>query len=115
VTVFRRGDVYLARLNPTQGAEISGERPVVVVSRDAINRSSPIVVVVPVTGRENKATPYPSQVELQAGDGGLTKDSMALGEQIRAIHASRLTKQLGSLSPNSMVKLGAALKITLDL
>jgi mRNA interferase MazF len=115
VTVIRRGDVFLAQLNPTQGAEISGQRPVIVVSRDAINRSSPIVIVVPVTDRNHKTTLYPSQVALQAGDGGLTKDSVAVGEQVRAIQASRFIKQLGNLSPATMVKLGAALKITLDL
>lgn len=115
MTVIRRGDVWLAELNPTRGAEISGQRPVIVVSRDAINRSSPIVIVVPVTDRDHKATLYPSQVELQAEDGGLTKVSVAVGEQVRAIQASRLIKQLGNLSPASMVKIGAALKITLDL
>ena len=35
---MRRGDVYDARLDPTEGSEQAGWRPVVVVSRDAINR-----------------------------------------------------------------------------
>lgn len=112
---IRRGDVYMARLNPTQGAEISGERPVIVVSRDAINLNSPIVIVVPVTGRENKTTIYPSQLEIHTQDGGLPKDSVAVGEQVRAIHISRLTKQLGHLAPATIVALGARLKIALDL
>jgi mRNA interferase MazF len=107
--------VFLAQLNPTVGAEISGQRPVIVVSRDALNRNSPIVIVVPVTDRKHKGTPYPSQLELNAGDGGLTRDSIAIGEQLRAIQATRLVKQLGNLPPAIMVKLGAALKITLDL
>lgn len=113
--MINRGDVWMARLNPTQGVEISGERPVVVVSRDAINRSSPVVLVVPVTGKENKKTLYPSHVVLKAGDGGLTKDSVAVGEQLRAINSSRLVRHLGRLTPQSVIAIGAALKIALDL
>ncbi|HUM68478.1 MAG TPA: type II toxin-antitoxin system PemK/MazF family toxin, partial [Chloroflexota bacterium] len=46
---MRRGDVFDARLNPTEGSEQAGVRPVVVVSRDAINQYSSVIVVVPVT------------------------------------------------------------------
>jgi mRNA interferase MazF len=113
--VITRGDVWFARLNPTEGAEISGERPVVVMSRDAINRNSPVVIVVPLTGRENKPRIYPSHVVLKSGDGGLTKDSVAVCEQVRAIQAARLVRQIGHLAPASIVEIGAALKIALDL
>lgn len=113
--MITRGDVWIASLDPTKGAEISGERPVVVMSRDAINRSSPVVIVVPVTGRENKQRIYPSHVILTSGDGGLTKESVAICEQVRAIQATRLVKQLGHLAPTSIVAIGAALKIALDL
>jgi mRNA interferase MazF len=113
--VITRGDVWVAGLDPTKGAEISGARPVVVVSRDAINLSSPLVIVVPVTGRENKLKIYPSHVILAAGDGGLTKESVAVCEQVRAVQSSRLTKQLGHLAPPSIAAIGAALKIALDL
>ncbi len=33
-----RGEVYFANLNPVQGREQAGDRPVLVVSVDAINR-----------------------------------------------------------------------------
>jgi mRNA interferase MazF len=88
---------------------------VVVVSRDAINQNSPVVVVVPVTDRKNKPRIYPSQVVLKAGDGGLAIESVALGEQVRAINKTRLLKPLGHLAPASLAALGAALKIALDL
>ena len=38
---MKRGDVFDARLDPTEGSEQAGTRPVVIVSRDAINASSP--------------------------------------------------------------------------
>lgn len=117
--MIRRGDVLLARLDtpeePTEGSEQQGTRPVVVVSRDAINKSSPVVIVVPLTDRANKTKIYPSQVILKAGEGGLARESVALGEQVRAISTKRLIKQLGHLAPHSITAIAAALKIALDL
>ncbi len=110
-----RGDVYEASLNPVEGSEPSGARPVLIVSRDAINRSSPVVIAIPFTGLENCPRTYPSQVVVKAGNGGLTKDSVALGEQVRAVAKKRLTKYLGRLSPQLMTQVAVALKIALDL
>lgn len=45
---MKRGDVWSARLDPVEGSEQAGKRPVLIVSRDAINRSS-ISEEVPVT------------------------------------------------------------------
>ncbi len=69
ITAMLRGDVYLAALTPTEGSEQSGTRPVIVVSRNAINANSPVVIVVPVTGLEHKGRIYPSQVVLKADEG----------------------------------------------
>jgi mRNA-degrading endonuclease toxin of MazEF toxin-antitoxin module len=49
-----RGDVYQAVFDPVIGWEQAGTRPAVIVSREAINRRTAIVVVVPLTGLENK-------------------------------------------------------------
>jgi mRNA interferase MazF len=110
-----RGDVYLAVLDPSQGSEQAGTRPVIVVSRDAINKFSPVVVIVPLTSRANKNRLLPSHVEIKMGEGGLTVDSVALCEQVRAISTTRLTKVLGHLSAITISQLNGALKIALDL
>ena len=111
----QRGEVHFANLRPTQGAEQDGVRPVVIVSRDAINRSSPVVIIVPFTDAANKTKVYPSHVRFKAGTAGLTMDSIAICEQIRAISKTRLTQRLGSLSRADMAAIEAAIKITLDL
>lgn len=110
-----RGDVYLASLDPVEGSEQAGSRPVVIVSRDAINKNSPVVIAVPLTGRENRPRVYPSQVLIKGGTGGLVKDSVALGEQVRAISKKRLVKYVGHLPPEIMTQLSVALKIAQDL
>lgn len=112
---MRRGDVFEAILDPVEGSEQGGNRPVIVLSRNAINLASPVVVVVPCTTFRPDRRIYPTQVLLSAGDGGLRVDSIALGEQIRAIAKTRLKTKWGTLSRDSLRKLERAVAITLDL
>jgi mRNA interferase MazF len=111
----RRGDVFDAHLDPVEGSEQAGTRPVIVVSRDAINDASPVIVVIPCTTLKAERRIYPSQVPLRAPEGGLKADSIALGEQVRAIAKTRLRSRRGKLSSGTMRKLDRALLITLDL
>ncbi len=111
----RRGGVYLVRLDPTEGSEQAGTRPAVVVSRDAINRHSPVIVICPLTEATHVPRLYPSDVRVQAPEGGLVKDSVVLTAQVRAIAKSRLVRQLGELQPATVKQIEQALKITLDL
>jgi len=46
---MRRGDVYMVDLEPTQGREQRGHRPVVVVSPDEFNRATGLPVILPIT------------------------------------------------------------------
>jgi mRNA interferase MazF len=110
-----RGDVYLAFLDPSQGSEQAGTRPVIIVSRDAINLQSPVVVVVPLATRVNRNRLLPSHVEIKMGEAGLTVDSVALCEQVRSVSTTRLTRALGHLSAITISQLNGALKIALDL
>lgn len=46
---MNRGDIYLVSLDPTQGREQSGNRPVLVVSATAFNAATRLPVVCPIT------------------------------------------------------------------
>ena len=107
--------MYDARLDPTEGSEQAGSRPVVIVSRDAINAASPVILAVPCTTYRPGRRIYPSQVLLHAPDGGLTADSVALGDQFRALAKSRLGRRRGQLSAEALTALDRALLIALDL
>jgi mRNA interferase MazF len=110
-----RGDVFSARLDPTEGSEPSGTRPVVVMSRDSINANSPVVVIVPVTDAANVKRLYPSHAHFPKGTGGLKMDSVAKTEQIRAIQTSRLVGYYGRLDRDSLARVEEAVRITLAL
>ncbi len=110
-----RGDVFMANLEPVEGSEQGGTRPVVVVSRDALNRFSPVVVICSITDAANKKKFYPSHVKVSAGTGGLRLESIVICEQVRAISKTRLKSPVGKFDKVTMTSVDAALKITLDL
>lgn len=112
---MKRGETYDARLNPTEGSEQAGERPVIIVSRNVINAASSVVLAVPCTTYREGRRIYPSQILITAPEGGLTRDSIALGEQVRAISKTRLLRQRGKLPEETMRQLDRALAIALDL
>jgi len=114
-TNINRGDVFDARLDPTEGSEQAGVRPVVVVSRNAINQYSSVLVVAPLTTATNVKRLYPNNVPIAQGEAGLTSDSVLLGGQIRAIAKSRLLRKRGELSRTTLQQIDKALRITLDL
>jgi mRNA interferase ChpB len=45
----KRGDIYVVNLDPTEGREQRGTRPVVIVSATAFNEATKLPVVVPIT------------------------------------------------------------------
>lgn len=112
---INRGDVFDARLDPTEGSEQAGVRPVVVVSRNAINQYSAVIVVAPLTTAANVKRSYPNNVPIAKGEAGLSADSVLLGGQVRAIAKSRLLHKRGELPLNTLQKIDQALRITLDL
>ena len=46
---MKRGEIWLVGLDPTQGHEQKGRRPVLIVSPEAFNRVTKVPVVVPIT------------------------------------------------------------------
>ncbi len=61
---MKRGDIYLVSLNPVQGREQQGYRPVLVVSPDAFNAATKLPVVLPITNGGNFARRIGFAVEI---------------------------------------------------
>jgi mRNA interferase ChpB len=45
----KRGDIYMVSLNPTQGREQQGHRPVLIISPTEFNAATKLPVVLPIT------------------------------------------------------------------
>lgn len=87
-----RGDVLWANLDPTQGHEQSGKRPVLVLSQDIFNARSGTVIAVALTSQEPRAG-FPLTLELVSKR--LPKRSWAKITQIRTLSTQRLGARLG--------------------
>ena len=107
----RRGDVVVVNRDPTIGTEIKKTRPTIVLSNDAINQYSQLIVVVPLT--KNTARLSPSHAIIPKGTARLTFISKAVTEQIKAVDKQRIVKRLGSLPPELLAQVERALKNTL--
>jgi mRNA interferase MazF len=114
---MRRGEVWLAELEPRSGSEQRGVRPVVVVSRDALNRVSTwrSINVVPLSTSARQAIRGPTVVLVPAGEAGLERDGVAVGHQITTLDRGKLSRCLGTLSPGVLADVERCLKVALDL
>lgn len=86
---IQRGDVYFLDLNPVRGREQAGQRPVLVLSIDAINRLPLVVTAVIGTKGEHVPRDYPTNVRVSSAESGLPVETVFLCFQIRSLDAGR--------------------------
>jgi mRNA interferase MazF len=110
------GDIITALFpvhNP-QSREQQGYRPAVVVGlpNTVGTPRYDMVIVVPLTTDHNQiwanAAPY-LYPRLKAGIGNLPHDSIALTEQVRSLHTSRMMRYVGQLSKHELKPIRRAL------
>ena len=109
---MKRGEIYRADLDPVVGSEQGGIRPVVIIQNYTGNLHSPTVIVAAITTRRKKPG-LPVHVPISAEESGLKQDSVVLTEQVRTLEKSRLTRHLGTLTPEAMKRLDHALGLSL--
>ncbi|HEX8492281.1 MAG TPA: type II toxin-antitoxin system PemK/MazF family toxin [Pyrinomonadaceae bacterium] len=94
-----RGEIYWADLDPTQGHEQSGRRPVLVLSQEVFNKHSGTVIAVALTSQAQRAG-FPLTLELSSET--LPKKSWAKISQIRTLSIKRLGKKIGAVSAEEL-------------
>ena len=85
----KRGEIYVVSFEPTVGAEIKKTRPAVIIQNDIANRWSPVTIVAAMTSKFADGRRYPTEVAVQAPEGGLRADSVIFGRHGPAGPASR--------------------------
>jgi len=101
-----RGDIIWANLDPTQGNEQSGLRPVLVLSRNIFNERSGTIIGVALTSQEPRAG-FPLTLELSSRK--LPKKSWVKISQIRTLSVKRLGARLGKASEEELDQVVEAL------
>jgi mRNA interferase MazF len=97
-----RGDVVWAELDPTKGREQAGRRPVLVISHDIFNERSGTVIAMAITSQAPTAG-FPLTAELMSGN--LPKRSWVKISQIRTLSIQRLTRRIGRVSPEELLRI----------
>jgi mRNA interferase MazF len=110
----RRGQIHYANLDPVVGHEQAGRRPVLIIQNDVGNRFSPTVIVAAISSKL-PPKPYPTEVRVEAGSGGLTVESAIRLDQIRTVDKTRLERHIGQLDAATMRQVDEAIKISLGL
>jgi len=111
--LVKRGQVWVADLNPGFGAEIHKKRPVLIISNHELNRYLPSIIVVPISSQTKPLGP--EKVLLPKDMAGLEKESAVLTPGIRTIDKKRLIKKLGEISQDYIEQVEAALLISLGI
>jgi mRNA interferase MazF len=112
--MIRRGEIYLADLDPVRGHEQAVTRPVFIIQSDIGNQYSSTTIVAAITSRISKKR-LPTHVEVSTQESGLPKDSVVLLEQIRTLDKERLIRKMGGLLSQKMKEVNWALHKSLDL
>lgn len=112
--MIKRGEIFFAQLNPVQGSEQGGTRPVLIVQNDIGNNHSPTTIVLAITSQVTKAR-LPTHIELSQEESGLERPSVVLAEQIRTIDKNRLKQKVAVLDKRTMLKVARAMAISVGL
>lgn len=110
----KRGEIWLADLNPTRGSEQAGTRPVLIFQNNIISKYTTTILAIPLTTNLRRAS-LPSCVQISKGEGGLASDSVALCHQLRVLDKTRLLKKLGTVSEQTASAIESCAMFTMGI
>jgi mRNA interferase MazF len=112
----QRGEIYFVNLNPAQGREQAGQRPVLVLSVDSINRLPLVVTVVVGTKGENIRRDYTTNVRVSPAESALPLETVFLCFQLRSLDPQRFaTPAAGRLTAVALQRVEDAVRHCLGL
>lgn len=111
--VFRRGDIYMAELEPRIGFVQSGTRPVIVLQNNCGNYFAPTLIVAPLTSNIYKKRNLPTHHYLE--EGFLPYPSIVQLEQITTIDKRQAKKFMGRVARSEMEEIEECIEKSLGL
>ena len=113
--MVNKWEIYFCNLDPTEGSEQKGRRPVLVVSTDSVNHNLPVSTVLPLSSVKENDKIYPTEVLLPISISGLPKISVAMVQQIRTVSHSRLQNKVSMITDEeTRQKIAVALRDYFD-
>lgn len=109
----KRGDIYIANLDPSFGREFRKKRPVLIISNNDLNRILPTIIMIPFSSIVPQKI-GPDFVEF-INQKGLEKASVLVVNQLGAVDTMRLINKVGRISKNKMEEVEEAMKLVLGM
>jgi len=94
------GDIHWVDLPDRAGREQRGRRPAI-IWQDTVNFQLPMVLIVPLTGKQS-ALRFPECADPASASNGLAVLSVALVFQLGACDVSRISTRIGSLDQTDL-------------
>ena len=105
---MKQGEIWYADLNPVQGSEQAGYRPLVIVIGNLLNAHANVVICVPLT---TKLKRYHGNLILDPlASNGLTEISEALTLHVRSVSKTRLVRRMGAISKAELKQIHTCLQ-----
>ena len=101
-----RDEIRWANLNPVQGREQAGRRPVIILSQEIFNEHSGTVIAMALTSQPQRAG-FPLTLELHSPE--LPKQSWVKISQIRTLSVERIGRKLGQVLDEELARAVAGL------
>src|SRR3989344_5927269 len=111
--LVKRGQIWIADLNPGYGVEIHKKGRVLGIASDEINGCLHTTVVAPISSQVFSESIEP--VFLPKKFTGLEKDSVILSVFVSAIDKNRLIKRVGLVSEEKLNEVEDALNLVLGM
>lgn len=110
---MKRGEIWVVGLDPAEGHEQKGRRPVLIISPEAFNQVTKVPVVLPITSGGNFARTAGFAVSLT--DAGTKTIGVVRCDQPRALdlgarHGRRLEKVPDTIMDEVLAKVGTFLE-----
>ena len=102
--IYKKWDIILVNLNPTQGAEMSKVRPCLIISPNAANKALNTLIVVPFT---TTIKAYPTRLNTMYKE----KAGSLAFDQIKTIDKIRVVKKDGELDKKLRPTVNTLLRI----
>ncbi|MBC7473406.1 MAG: type II toxin-antitoxin system PemK/MazF family toxin [Candidatus Sericytochromatia bacterium] len=111
---LKRGEIWLASLDPTKGSEQAGTRPIIIFQNESISKYTITVISIPLTTNLKRAS-LPTCVLILKNGNSIKNDSVALCHQMRVLDKTRLLHKIGELEPEILSNIDKCVIFTLGI
>ena len=110
----RRCEIWVVELDLTRGHEIQKTRHCLVIQSDILNKKLPAYIIAPITSKVRPEW-FPIGIIIKKNEGGLSRESQIMLNQIKACDITRFKRKIGKLNESTMVQINESLAFVLGL